>query len=106
MTRARPLFPLAALVLATLLPAGCASTGGGDAIAGVPEIPPDAVESTRTESNGDVVTEYRVGGTLSMVRIDPINGPVYYLTDADGDGRMDRRGDGTPSPVYFKLYGW
>ena len=30
-------------------------------------LPTDAVPATRTESNGDVVTEYRVSGRLTMV---------------------------------------
>ena len=90
-----------------LLLAGCASMGGDtSATAGV-EIPADAVESTRTESNGDIVSEYRVGGRLAVVKITPARGPVYYLTDTDGDGRIDRTRDGTRDvPVYFKIYGW
>ena len=96
---------LVALALAALLPAACATMDGGEA--GEPQIPEGAVEATRTESNGDVVTEYRVGGAISMVRIVPPHGPTYYLTDADGDGRIDRTPHGTrDTPVYFKLYGW
>jgi hypothetical protein len=80
----------------------CASMGTGE-----PPVPAGAVESTRTESNGDVVSEYRVGGRLAMVKITPVRGATYYLTDADGDGRLDRTRDGTRDvPVYFKLYGW
>jgi hypothetical protein len=87
------------------LMAGCGTFAGADA--GNPQVPAGAVESTRTESNGDVVTEYRVGGTLAMVRIVPARGPTYFLTDADGDGRLDRTPHGTrDAPVYFKLYGW
>ena len=89
-----------------LLLSGCASVESSSATAGV-EIPPDAVESIRTESNGDVVAEYRVGGQLALVKITPSRGPTYYLTDTDGDGRIDRNRDGTrDTPVYFKLYGW
>ena len=72
-----------------------------------PPIPKDSEQATRTESNGDVVTEYRVGGAIAMVRVVPKNGPTYYVTDSDGDGRLDRNSDGTRNvPVYFKLYGW
>jgi hypothetical protein len=96
---------LVALALAALLPAACATMDGSEA--GAPRIPEDAVEATRTESNGDVVTEYRVNGALSMVRITPARGPTYYLIDSDGDGRLDRTPQGTrDTPVYFKLYGW
>ena len=94
----------AGLLLAGL--PGCATTGDTSATAGV-AIPADAVESTRTESNGDIVSEYRVGGRLAVVKITPARGPVYYLTDTDGDGRIDRNRDGTRDvPVYFKIYGW
>lgn len=94
------------VLLFTSVASGCASLDGGSATAGV-EIPADAVETTRTESNGDVVSEYRVGGRLAVVKITPARGPTYYLTDTDGDGRIDRDGDGTRNvPVYFKLYGW
>ena len=87
-----------------LLPA-CASMDG--AVAGEPEIPANAVESIRTEANGDVVAEYRVGGRIAVVKITPSNGPTYYLTDTDGDGRFERTAHGTRDvPVYFKLYGW
>ena len=72
-----------------------------------PDVPAGAEQATRTESNGDVVTEYRVGGAIAMVRVVPKNGPTYYVTDSDGDGRLDRNSDGTRNvPVYFKLYGW
>ena len=94
----------ALLLLAGL--SGCASTADTSATAGV-EIPPDAVETTRTESNGDIVSEYRVSGRLAAVKITPARGPVYYLTDSDGDGRIDRTDLCTRDvPVYFKLYGW
>jgi hypothetical protein len=86
---------------------GCGTFAEADADAGAPPVPAGAVESTRTESNGDVVTEYKVGGAIAMVRIIPKQGPTYYLTDADGDGRIDRTPHGTrDAPVYFKLYGW
>ena len=104
-TFARParLVALAVSLSATL--AACSTYA--EAGAGTPPIPAGAVEATRTESNGDVVTEYRVGGTLAMVRIVPNRGPTYYLTDSDGDGRLDRTPHGTrDAPVYFKLYGW
>jgi len=89
------------LFLAVLLALGaCASMGE-------PSPPPNAVEATRTLENGDVVSEYRVQGQLTMVRVAPKRGPVYYLVDSNGDGRLDSsKGEGPVSPVYFKLYGW
>lgn len=94
----------------TLLAAGlaalaaCATTS--DPYAG-PVIPAGAVQAVRTEPNGDVITEYRVAGLLHTVRVQPARGPVYYLVDSNGDGRLDSsEGEGPVSPVYFKLYEW
>ena len=103
MTRRHPMRAFAAVAFVALA-AGCA-TAPQDPTA--PPVPEGAEQATRTEANGDVVTEYRVHGQLSMVRVSPKNGPVYYVTDSDGDGRLDRNSDGTRNvPVYFKLYGW
>jgi hypothetical protein len=88
-----------AAVGCSLLLSACASTGDEYAV------PAGAVESTRTAGNGDVISEYRVGGQLRMVRVQPVRGPVYYLMDQNGDGHVDRD-KGELSPVYFKLYGW
>lgn len=88
------------LAAALLLPA-CATF---DDTAGV-EIPPEAVATTRTEANGDVITEYRVGTQLRVVKVVPARGPVYYLQDRNGDGIVDKDRDGI-SPVYFKLFEW
>ena len=72
-----------------------------------PPIPEGSEQATRTESNGDVVTEYRVNGVIAMVRIVPEHGPTYYLVDSDHDGRLDRTAHGSrDTPVYFKLYEW
>jgi nitrous oxide reductase accessory protein NosL len=88
-------------LFAALLSA-CATTGDS-----APPVPAGAEASTRTEANGDVVTEYRVGGALAMVKVQPANGPTWYLVDSDGDGRLDRTsGEARDAPVYFKLYSW
>ena len=88
---------LALPAFATLLLAACATT--------TPDIPADAVPVTRTEANGDVITEYRVGNQLRVVQVQPARGPAYYLYDRDGDGIVDNERDGV-SPVYFKLFEW
>lgn len=90
------------LVAATLLLSACASMGRS---ADAPDIPANAVASTHTETNGDVISEYRVQGQLRMVRVQPARGPVYYMIDSNGDGRLDSN-KGEVSPVYYKLYGW
>ena len=76
--------------------AACAST---------PRPPDGAERAVRTESNGDVVEEYRVGGLLLMVKITPAHGVSYYLMDRNGDGRFEPP-QGIIPPVYFKLYSW
>ncbi len=93
---------IAVPLLHACLLAACTSIGHG---ADAPPIPANAVESTRTERNGDVISEYRVQGQLRMVRVQPARGPVYYMIDSNGDGRLDSD-KGEVSPVYFKLYGW
>ena len=90
---------LLALALAIAAASGCA-TIAADPIADLQN--PDVF--TRTEANGDVITEYRVAGQLQVVKVTPARGPTYYLIDRDGDGRPD---DGAPvSPVYWKLFEW
>ena len=68
------------------------------------EVPEVAI---RVERNGDRVEEYRQNGRLYMVKVTPERGPVYYLHDTDGNGKLNRE-DGTPSvtPVYWTLYEW
>jgi hypothetical protein len=90
----RFLVPVLALALAA-----CATA--------TPMIPADAIETVRTEANGDVVSEYRVAGQLHVVKVVHARGPTYYLIDSNGDGRLDSsKGEGPVSPVYYKLYEW
>ena len=78
---------------------------GLSACASAPEIPEGAERQMRTESNGDVIEEFRVGGLLRMVKITPARGVPYYLIDRNGDGRLEGHHGAIP-PVYFKLYSW
>jgi hypothetical protein len=91
---------IATTLFLALAVGACASAGGPAA-----DIPADAVEATRTESNGDVVTEYRVDGRLRALKVTPSRGVPYYLFDRNGDGIVDDERDGV-SPVYFKLFEW
>lgn len=85
-------------LIATLLLAACASDPTAT-------LPTDAVPVTRTEANGDVITEYRVAGTLTMVKVQPFRGPTYYVQDRDGDGKLDWDKGEAPM-TYYKLYSW
>ena len=61
---------------------------------------------TRTEANGDTVTEYRVAGALKMVKVQPARGPVYYIYDRNGDGVVNDA-DAKDGPLtYYKLFSW
>ena len=90
---------LAALLFATALLAACATATPEEMLGD------DAVANTRTEANGDVITEYRVAGALKMVKVVPSRGPTYYVYDRDGDGKLDW-GKGEAPLTYYKLYGW
>lgn len=83
---------------------GCATMGGGDD----PTAALQGAEVTAREGrDGDVIEEYRVAGQLKVVKVTPLRGPVYYLIDSNGDGRLDSsKGEGPVSPVYWKLFGW
>jgi hypothetical protein len=104
-----PLALLAAGLLSTGLLSACAT--GGEALPmpraadGSYLIPEDAVEAVRTESNGDVVHEYRVQGQLRMVKVVPARGPTYYLVDRNGDGKVNPE-DGEQPATYYKLFSW
>jgi hypothetical protein len=65
-------------------------------------------EVTITETETEVVTEYRIKGKLYMVKIDPLTGPSYYLFDTDGDGTLDREEDSGPnmSVPQWLLFSW
>ena len=63
--------------------------------------------AVRTEANGDVVQESRIGGMLRAVKVTPVRGPAWTVYDNDGDGHMDKSKDNMDvSPVYWKLFGW
>src|SRR3970040_2369830 len=62
---------LLALALAIAAASGCATTAD-DPTADLQN--PDVF--TRTEANGDVITEYRVAGQLQVVKVTPARGPT------------------------------
>lgn len=84
----------------TLALAACATASPEDMLA------KDAVPATRTEANGDVITEYRTGERLTMVKVVPLRGPTYYIYDRNGDGVVnDADAKGGPM-TYYKLFSW
>jgi hypothetical protein len=98
--KSRILFP--ALLLALAL-AGCATT---QADADLPPVDVTGAEvATRTEANGDVIEEYRVGSQLRMVKVTPARGPAYYLYDKNGDGSLEAEQKQMPA-TYWKLFSW
>ena len=93
----------ALLALMTLPLAGCATLDGDDPTAALQ----GADRVARTAPGGDVIEEYRIAGQLRVVKITPRRGPVYYLVDSDGDGKLDSsKGEGPISPVQYKLFEW
>lgn len=90
----------AALTAALLALPACSTIGNPEA-----DIPANATPVTRTEPNGDVVTQYVVAGRIRAVKVVPARGPTYYLYDRDGDGIPDKAGDNPPQ-TYFKLFEW
>ena len=48
-------------------------------------------EVTIIKREEGTITEYRVNGQLYLVKIQPVSGPPYYMSDRDGDGEFDSR---------------
>jgi hypothetical protein len=80
-----------------------------------PEKKPDANASadgfsvrTYTTSNGDKIEEYRHGGQLTKVRVQPANGFPYELRKSEDNARADRTDsrDKKTEPVRFTLFEW
>ena len=87
-------------VTLTLALAACATVAPEQMLA------KDAVPVTRTEANGDVITEYRNGERLTMVKVVPLRGPTYYIYDRNGDGVVNEA-DAKGGPMtYYKLFSW
>lgn len=94
----RTAFPFALAL--TLALAACATASPEELLA------QDAVPATRTEANGDVVTEYRTAGVLKMIKVVSMRGSTYYIYDRNGDGVVnDADAKGGPM-TYYKLFSW
>ncbi len=58
--------------------------------------PPDTAqdlepEVTIIDRGEELVSEYRINGSLYMIKVTPKKGIPYYLIDSDGDGSFDIR---------------
>ncbi|MBF0471585.1 MAG: DUF2782 domain-containing protein [Gammaproteobacteria bacterium] len=88
--------------------------GAAWADSGVDERPPDAGEGalepevTIIQQEQSTIQEYRSGGVVYMIRIDPKVGPPYYLIDTDHDGSLETRRSvrDTPRTVQWVLFRW
>lgn len=77
-----------------------------------PDLPPGAAleepQVVIRESEGGRIEEYRVGGTVYMVKITPPGGVPYYLIDSDGDGSLEtfKTGLENPNIVQWPVIRW
>lgn len=76
-----------------------------------PDIPPRVKsgetlepEVTISRDEKQTVSEYRVGGRLYAIKVEPVVGPPYWLVDTTGDGFTDTRYDNYYPP--FAIPGW
>ena len=84
----------------TLALAACATASPEEMLA------QNAVPATRTEANGDVITEYRQAGALKMVKVVPSRGATYYIYDRNGDGIVNDADAKNGPMTYYKLFQW
>lgn len=82
-----------------------------EAVPEPPNIPPrvksgESLEPEVTIRREDkkTITEYRIGGRLQSIKIEPVVGPAYWLVDTTGDGFTDTRYDNYYPP--FAIPGW
>ncbi len=61
-------------------------------------------EVTITERKQGFIEEYRVGGRLYMIRINPKEGHPYYLIDSNGDGVFDRHRPEIDEDLYIPAW--
>lgn len=92
----RKIWNFQAAVFAAVMPIGSVVAEGRSA-----ETPPAAVavpdetqlapEVTIRRTQREIVYEYRRGGQLFLVRVQPRFGPPYHFVDVNGDGSLDYR---------------
>lgn len=107
-----------AALLLMLVPMLGLAQDGGDGFLSAPEVPSlpgpyegesvSAPEVTITETDEEVIYEYRVKGEVYMVKVEPIAGPPYYMMDTDGDGVLDVQESRAPDLAVpqWLLFSW
>lgn len=88
---------LAAVAAMMILAGHVFAAGENQAIEAPP--PPEVLSSgeplepevTIRRTDKEVIYEYRQGGKLVLVRVQPVAGPPYHFVDRDGDGTLDYR---------------
>ncbi|HAS51402.1 MAG TPA: DUF2782 domain-containing protein [Gammaproteobacteria bacterium] len=74
----------------------------------IPDGPPDVAReqnvpapeiTIRQMGDQGSIEEYRAGGVLYMIKINPAKGSPYYLVDTDGDGNLETRHSDLQSPL-------
>ncbi|NJA89978.1 DUF2782 domain-containing protein [Rhodocyclus tenuis] len=102
-------------LLLLLLCAGHALAQKSDERQPLPAVPPPPPEMipfdaaiepqvTIKKRENDTIEEYRVDGTLYMLKVTPANGVPYYLIDNQGNGnfmRMDTLDGGVRVPQWI-----
>lgn len=63
-------------------------------------------EVTVIQKPDATITQYRSGGRVYMVRVDPDWGPAYYLVDQNGDGVPEDRIGHQISVPQWTLFEW
>ena len=71
----------------------------------------DEPEVTIKRDDKRTITEYRINGRLTAIKVETEGFPTYYLVDTDGDGRVDtrRRGRFTEDDMvlpHWVLFRW
>lgn len=88
--RSVPASPLVTLLLLGVLAASAVHSASSPPVAGEEQIDAEP-EITIIQRDDAVIKEYRIGGQLYMIKIEPAKGIPYFLVDSDGDGRLDAR---------------
>ena len=109
------LISLILLMASTVVMAGNSNPGGLEPVPEPPQLP-DPLETgeniepevTIIRKEDSVIEEYRINGQLYMVKVTPSFGPVYYIKDIDGDGKMEptRYELEDPSVPNWVLFTW